>query len=279
MNEYRSLVLHSIDDLDQLEGEETAFPAKGYSYFKYGSTKWADRFAGDLLKALDAQYPDTIVSSAYRYMPTAAHAVTTALGAEITLQGGETQLAKVHRSTLTHGDYSTMSAGERAAVMGANLLAIDPAAVDGKDVLVVDDIRVTGSHEDSLRKLFDCLHPSRVTFAYIAAIDQELAHADPQLEDRVNHAAIKKLVDIERLIGYREFRMNARSCKFILALRHRDELPSFLARLSHDLLSQFYMGALGDGYHLMPLYTPSFELLRQEYVLRREQHSTVVVGM
>jgi hypothetical protein len=279
MNQYRSLVLHSIDNLGQLEGEKATFPAAGYSNFKYGSTVWAARFADEILERLDGSYPDTIVSSAFLYMPTAAHAVTTALCAEITMLGGGTQQAKIHRSTLTQGDYSTMSVEERAQVMGANLLAIDPAAVDGKDVLVVDDIRVTGSHEDSLRKLFDCLQPSRVTFAYIAAIDQELAHADPQLEDRVNHAAIKKLVDIERLIGYREFRMNARSCKFILALRHRDELPSFLARLSHDLLSQFYMGALGDGYHLMPLYTPSFELLRQEYVLRREQHSTVVVGM
>lgn len=83
-----------------------------------------------------------------------ASATNTSNSTTRTLQPSGIRMLKIQRAAPTQGDYSTMTVEQRAAVMGGNQLTLPPTCeLAGKHLVIIDDSRITGSHEQCIERV------------------------------------------------------------------------------------------------------------------------------
>ena len=81
--------------------------------------------------------------------------------------------------------------------MKMNHIHLDAVFLYGSNLLVVDDIKVTGQHQQTITRHAEEIAFEAVIFLYVVNIaNVEEAMRDPQIEDRINHAAVKSLWDV-----------------------------------------------------------------------------------
>ena len=278
------LALYRLDQGGSAGGTAVPWPfdAALYSRYKYGSAVAADSFARALAQAFLDRYRGLahqprllIASSPYRRVPTAANALAvrfaTVLNAARAGRGvPPAPLLHIERIAASSGDYGTLSAEARTRLMAANALCFDrlrPHA-DGAHLIVVDDVKVTGAHQRCLTRASETLPLDSRTFAHIAAFDgASTQRPDPALEDRLNHAAISTLDDLADIVGDADFTWNVRVCKFLLCPANRDDLTSFLTRMTDPFVRELCRNSLLDGYARMTAYRESHAIIQRE--LRR----------
>lgn len=268
------------------------FDMETYSRFKYGDVEATNHFAGILADALEALFPEggperahlAVAPSAYLALPTAAAVVTQRMLARLSA-GGRHVPAALHIGRASHidKDFSLLTPEQRAAVMGANKLELPPpAALAGRHLVVVDDCRITGAHEECVRQALAAAAaagggPASLTFLYIAMVPPELVAAAKSgcaasagflkgVEGAMNGAAIKSLSDLAPVLCQRGAVLTARTTKFVLqkaAAEGAPALGAFLAALPPRLMVQLIEGADADGYSSMPaLAAPAASLRR-----------------
>ncbi len=267
---------------DILTSQGERFDAKAYSKFKYGAGDVAAQYGYDLAdliaqkheKLLNSDTELVITSSAFKHVPTASYAVAVNMHAAINhalyLRGQEaSQNIKIHRHTLLEADYGRMTEAERTVAMQANALSVDREAITGKHLLVVDDIRITGSHERRIEEAVKDLDLLSVWFLYVVMMDAQVAKENPKIEDSMNHAFVRDLGSLADVVATKTFLLNARTCKFILQWNNQDELRSFFASQDNDFLHTLYTGITGDGYGFMSSYKDSLTILEEALKGRR----------
>lgn len=205
-----------------------------YSEFKYGNGAVANKLgsflAQQFLDVADGDHTEVLVtSSAYKSAPPAARALQDSFVENIrTLSGEEESVStfKIYRSNLTNGDYAAMSLEQRQEVMASNGLVL-PADLDitDRDIVILDDISVTGSHEELLRNLLAPLNPNSMHYGYVLSVLN--GKAFPGIEAAINATSVRSLDDIIWLIESPEFIPNARFCKFILS-QQLSEIERFI---------------------------------------------------
>ena len=258
-----------------------------YSRYKYGWTVAADWFARSLGSSFLAGQPGfayrprlLIASSPYRCVPTAAHALAIRLVAILNDARAAhglpaARLVHIERRAASSGDYGTLSAEARARLMAANGLSFDrllPYA-ENAHLIVVDDVKVTGAHQECLTRASDALPLRSRMFLHIAAfIDSGARPLDPALEDRLNHAAIRTLDDLAAVVAGPDFSWNVRVCKFLLNPANRYRLAEFLARMPVRRVRELHDNSQRDGYAQMDAYRGSHAIVRAE--LRQRERSS-----
>ena len=253
-------------DGTRFRADGEGFDAAAYSRFKYGSDRAAGeygrRMAGPLLDVHPhaSRAPETVVlaSAAYKHTPSAAHAVFKAMHVELLERGVLVPVTRILRENLVEGDYGTLGAADRERLMQANGLSVDPESVAGKHVVVVDDVRITGSHERSVERLMDTVGPASTTFLYLVDLDRDQASADPAFEDRLNHALVRDLPSYAALVDSEPCTLNARSVKSALDPRNGSDLAAFVRSRSRAWVEHLVACAAADGYDLMGTYGPSY---------------------
>lgn len=253
-----------------------------YSKFKYGDREQAGLYAdeltevileSDLAQLYRGTQPLVVSASAYKRLCTAAQSVADGVLLRLKWAGYDAAAGRIKRARLTEGDYGTMSAQERAFWMANNGLSLDKELFYGRHVIIVDDVRITGSHEHAIAKLFETLPIASLTSAYVIEIDPDLAARDTKIEDRMNHACIKTLHDLYLLMWEQDqYAMNARTVKFVLS-RPQDMLKLFLEKLTGEELRALHVGMMDDGYYAMTAYAEGTRLLTNE-ILRRIEKAT-----
>jgi hypothetical protein len=257
-----------------------------YSRYKYGSTVAADWFARSLGSSFLVQQPSfayrprlLIASSPYRCVPTAAYALTIRLvamlnDARATHGLPAARLVHIQRRAASSGDYGTLSGAARARLMAANALSFDRLLryADNAHLVVVDDVKVTGAHQECLIRASDALPLRSRMFLHIAAFtDSGTRPLDPALEDRLNHAAIRTLDDLASVVASPDFSWNVRVCKFLLNPANQHRLAGFLARMPVRRVWELHDHSLRDGYARMDAYRGSHAIVRAE--LRQREPS------
>jgi PRTase ComF-like len=261
------------------------FSAALYSRYKYGSLTATETFARALSAALDDRHPDLIrvprlvmTSSPYSHVPTAATTLARELRPVLNAARARYGLAPVplihvYRASTSAGDYGTLAAGARDQRMTANVLSFRRfplAEVRDAHLLVVDDVRVTGAHQRNLTHASDELPLAARTFLYIASFAGPAnGYFDPTQEDALNHASIRTLDDLARIVEDDDFAGNVRVCKFALNPANRPDLPKFLARMPDRFVRDLHRGSQRDGYARMDLYAPSHAIVGAELERRR----------
>lgn len=278
------IALHTV--VGEVEGEIITadgepFDTSAYSRFKYGHTEQADRYGESLAKLLlehpiSGLYvnsaPLVVTASAYKRLATAAQLVANSVAKRLGWAHFMVHAGRIHRARLTEGDYGTMAHEERQYWMANNGLSVDTELFAGRHVVVVDDVRITGSHEESIWQLFADMPIESLTNLYVVTLDPKLAKRDPKIEDRMNHAEIRTLRDLYGLIWSGSYCPTARTVKFVLS-QPADTLKIFLREIDGGDLRAIHMGLIDDGYDKMDTYSVGSRLVLKEVARRKRAAS------
>lgn len=241
-----------------------------YSKFKYGDGAAAEKFGQTMASLLLDAHPGLleqdmvyVTSSAYKVAPPAANAllgpfvgradsVARQLGCDTSFEP-----FKIHRQTLTNGDYATMDEEERRKVMAANELSL-PAGIDfaGNTVVALDDICVTGSHEQAVERVLASAELDSLYHSYVLSVDGGTQH--PNLEAAINATSINSINDIVSLSQTSEFIPNARLCKHILS-QPLSDVATFCQNAPSTVVAQVCEYIKGDELDKMEKYRETYK--------------------
>lgn len=268
------------------EGEP--FDPQEYSRMKYGSIRATQQLGWRLGGAIVRQDPAvTIVPrvtalSIYKTVPSAAAGLTAAAMCHVnqarTARGLEpVEPVHVKMGRVLGVDYSTLDeAGRRKYIedTGYTLRASD---VRGTYVVLIDDIRVTGSAERLGRDLLRDMGHNGLLLAYLAIMDEASAQADAAVEKRINVSAVTTLQDILDIVHTDGLVVTLRTTKRVLEEENDDLLREFLFALPETTLFELYAGVLSSGLDYIQEYQRGFNTLKEVTTLRRRQPVTSLV--
>lgn len=240
------------------------FSPEKYSRFKYGSKSAAREFGHemgrkflqsqiyqDLQTNFDlSQVPIIVASAPYKFTPTASFALKDYFVHEFNkahaLQFGQsTQEIKIYRAHSYYDDYSSMTKEDRSKAITSDDFYIDQKFVKGKVLFSVDDIRITGSHQDRIEALLKSVNfKGQVVFLFYAEL---IGKEEPQIETFLNRYAINNLTDINKIIREDEFTFNTRVVKFILQSNPND-FTTFIQFQSERFNETLLHYAVGNEY-------------------------------
>lgn len=286
---YQSFSLHQIT-----KPNEFPFTPEDYSRFKYGSksvarrfgTELADKFLAQLnfiiqMKSnfgLDANTENyltalstkqiIVVPSPYDFIPTATFAMKDYFIARLN-EGLEelgiesVQETKVSRARSYNQDYGLMTAEERKEAISGDSFHIDREFVKGKFIIFLDDIYITGGHENRMAEMVEHYNIGEEDYMYMYFAQVLNKDVPANTEHYLNHAAAKDLWDIASIIRDDEFIFNTRVVKFILSAPEH-EFCVFLAHQTDSFRHTLYHYMLGNKYHQLPEFNTNYLHLKHQ---------------
>ncbi len=264
---YPKLSVHQIKEEAAL-----TFSASDYSLFKYGRADIGSRYGAALYAhfiaeqgAALAKHSVVVFASPYHHIVPAsaeiAHSLFRNLQAnEARLGLKSVQYSKITRQTTYIEDYGSLNFEARLRLIkDDNYQFTDP--IHPNDILLfVDDIHVTGSHQLMIEELIrreQLTNP--VFFLYYIAVDS--AAIDPQIENRLNFAAVQGVDDLPGILRHPDFCFNTRIIKYILRLP-KSALPTVLKHLTPQQLQEFLRLADGNHYDMIAAYQPNYQFIK-----------------
>lgn len=237
----------------------SALDAVRYSRYKYGSAAavaaFADTLAGLAIATLPGLLHDpvTITAPASRSVPIGADLLADGVlravdDARARRGTGPAVRAKLHRSAVPAGDYGGLSAAERRALLAAERISGIPDLFAGRDVVIVDDLWVTGVSAEVTVGAVERYAPRSVTYLVIARVEPGYAARRPEVEAELNHAAVDSL---ESLGDLGPMIVNQRVCKFVLRQEPR-AVGEWLEHVPARTARQLYDAVLAEGFLAEP---------------------------
>ncbi len=261
---YLTYARHKIDD-----DKKMPFNPAEYSRFKFGDKGIAKIFgeelAGHFIKEhstilLEAKEL-VIVPSPYNAIPTASGLMSVffkEIVNQFLYQNNRPFLleSKIHRYNTYSVDYSQLNYDERLKLMASDTYHFHESFLNNKTCLFLDDIRVTGSHEQIIKNMLEenKLNGNFVFIYYAAFNNKNIA---PNLESYLNTFSIKSLADVCEVINSPSFSPNTRIIKYILN-SETNLLLSYLDKIELAMLKEIVGLALQNNYHHMPEYKNNF---------------------
>lgn len=277
------ITLHEIKDRSVLlnpDADEDQLDLAAYSRFKYGDAavarqygvRLADKFLHNeprFLGCRDAQMEFVALTSPSRCLPKGARAILSGfLGAlnRRAWHAGRSPVPeiKIFKEEMFAGDYGTFTDEERRRLTEQDRLHAPDQYLKGKHVIVLDDVRVTGTHERNLAMFLWERFVVHAYFLYVAVVDEAFAQVDPQIESALNHGWVNSFARLSEIINSGAFIMNARVCKYVLSHDGDPGYRDFLRTQSSWFLQELLEGAIGDGYAYMTEYRTACTLVEQE---------------
>jgi hypothetical protein len=242
----------------------TALDAALYSRYKYGSRAAVDGFAATLADLAVAKVPGaahdavTVAAPASRTVPIGADlladGVLRAVNHNRARRGvGPAVRAKLHRFAVPAADYGGLSEAGRRALLATERISGIPDLFAGRDVVIVDDLWVTGA---SARVTVDAVAryaPRSVTYLVIATVEPGYAARRPEVEAELNHAAVDSLASLADLCRAGPVTVNQRMSKFV-ARQEPVAVGDWLATVPAHVAWQLHAAVLAEGL----LFEPEF---------------------
>lgn len=264
-----SLAVHHITNRDK-----PGFNPIEYSKFKFGSKKVARIYGYELAdhyiqhhygKLYPYEKQIVVCSSPFCFIPTATFAMKDYFIQRLNgfLMGhGQpvVQEAKIYRTITYKEDYGGLTAEERLKLIEKDDFHIDTEFVKDKHLLFLDDIRITGSHEKVIARMYQNYGLSNThDFLYYALLDNPAIH--PNIENELNYAFVSNLLDLDKIIKNEDFLLNTRVVKYMLNAPHSEFIP-FINYQRRSLAVTIFHSAVGNSYHLIEDYEKNFNYLR-----------------
>ncbi len=277
-----SLALHEVTlangEFISLSADGGPFDPYTFSCVKYGGNAQAlYAFAGHLVNdrllpylnaTLSPAEPIVVTGTPLRRVANTAKHLAVVVEHMLRTAGFDSRYSIIGQERLAGGDYGHLSAAERAARNSAKRRFFDPSDFEGRHVVIVDDVHVTGSIVRSTVGLFNDVPILGTTVATLVRLDPFLVSTTPQLEYALNHVAISDINALYRLMHEDpSFSLNTRAIKFILECPPT-AVEDFARTCDVGILRLLYTGAIDDGYDLMERYTDTFGVLSKALVER-----------
>ncbi len=274
MNDINSSVLAVHDfTTDDFDGATMPFSAVDYSHLKFGCDDTARRFGYELADRFFRHHvdiliaePTVVIPSPYNFVRNAAtimteHFVNRLNEHLVNANGEHVDFSTIHRKVSYTSDYGFMSKEQRRGLLDNDMFFLNDGFYRGKTLIFIDDIRITGTHEDRLRDILlgdPHLSSNRVFFLYYA---QMVGPCRADVEAGLNFSGIKSLDEYAELAARPNHHVIVRPIKFLLS-RPKDEFDRFVATISTQKARQIYSGCLGEGYYKVPEYQCNFLKLK-----------------
>lgn len=246
---------NSIDDI-QINPIE-------YSKFKHGSKSCARKFGKELAISFQdtmtqeikyiLENSEIVVSSApYKYIPVASTALKDYFLSEFMLwcatEYGKTPAdLKIFRGHSYNEDYGAMTVEQRDKAISSDSFWIDSEFIKNKTLILIDDIRITGSHERRMENLLESVgFDGNVIYLYYSHLNVDSV-VHPNIENVLNYAFVQNELDINHIIKNDEFIFNTRVVKFLLNLPE-DKFSTFINYQSESFVETLAKNAIGNGY-------------------------------
>ena len=269
------IAAHYFDD-----EKDIRFDPSDYSLFKYGSLSLANKFGKQLMQTFfDSEgFKKILADKTGRkiivlpppciHVPTAGYYLADAFFNYLNLKLHENNkphawFMKMYRQKSYFVDYGKMSAEERHNTLADEIFKLDAAFLAGNVCLFIDDIRISGAHEERVRRMLDYynLTDSIDDYFLFYALMNPTPTLDPTIESRLNRWHIKDLEPILDLIKKNDFALNTRVLKFILSAPLA-EFQAFVGNLPPNWLQKIYFAALNNGYAQLTELSPNFLYLK-----------------
>lgn len=267
MSNHLSFAAHTFSSL-----ETAPFDPATYSKLKFGSDRAARTMGYELATEFFCAHGDRLLAnevvvfaSPYNYIPNAAtvmtkHFIDRLNELLVFAQGKHLEYSLVHRKVSYTADYGFLSKEKRKGLIDNDTFSINKDFVKGKLLLFIDDVRITGTHEDKLIEILESEGiDNEAIFLYFASYNGN----QPDVEAALNFAAIKNMNDFVELTKEPNHHVIIRPIKYMLS-RTKEELKQALPNFSDDMIFDMYFGCLAEGYYKIPGYQTNFALLVAE---------------
>lgn len=267
--------------------EDAKFDLRAFSQLKYGSDDIARRFAREMahhlitdttVADLLATRPCVIVPAPCSTIPVAGSLLAKRLREELNDRlartGGQViGWSRIHRDVHYNFDYSSRSLEERRELLTDEGRYVNSDYLGDKVLLFIDDVRITGTHEEKLTNLLSArgMDNDRVFCAYATYTGD-----NAKIEHELNHvwvAGIESIIDMalthERVVlTPRAIRMALETQALILRKKLSDAPFWFV--------EQVYHGAIVKGYHEHEPFKDAFYSIQLVYDALKRSRDTVI---
>jgi PRTase ComF-like len=261
MQMYKTFSLYQVNDADNIP-----FDPAQYSRLKFGDGRAARFYGREMALRFIEEYESLLLSdkeivlvpSPYCAIPTASYSMTRYFKEEINwflyVHGKQSMLSsKIHRYKTYSEDYGNLSYEERVNLIASDTYHLDAGFLANRVVLLIDDIKITGSHEYTIRKLVDQAGiTGEFIFLYFAELTNPAIPAN--FENYLNYYEVKNLATLQPIISDNSFIFNTRVIKYILHSRDTVGFAAFLNETSTEKLNGLVQYAISNNYHLMDEY-------------------------
>lgn len=253
---------------------EYPFRPDEYSKFKYGDSIIAEKYGCILAEkfieqVLSKTYKGTqlvVIPSAYTFIPTASYFMQYFFLERLNYflykhNYPIAETTKIYRSVTYREDYGQMSAEDRYKLISRDKFYIDQEFLRGKELIFIDDIKITGTHERIILNLLDNLGiQNRTYMLYFAELTNQ--SIDPKIENYFNNHYVKTLKEVESIISSSKFVFNTRVVKFILN-SDKNTFQDFLEKQDRSFAQQLYYNAIGNEFFKFAVYQENLEFLEK----------------
>jgi hypothetical protein len=252
--------LHSIQSDSEFE-----FIPEEYSKFKHGAVniarkygyEMAERFIFDCFSKNYNGAPIVIMPSAYSHIPTASFYMRKYFADKLNDYLFDNNYpvleeTKIHRTVSYREDYGKMSAEQRYELIKNDEFYVDQTFIGNKTLLLLDDIKITGTHEQIIINLLNKYKLFNTCYMlYFAELSNP--KISPDIENKLNYAYVKSLDEIDTIIKNEDFRFNTRVVKYILN-GESNCFDNFIAKQNKNFIEDLYYNAIGNEYFKFPVY-------------------------
>jgi hypothetical protein len=240
---------------------------------KHFGTSLADGFINLHLEKEPVEQQIVVISSPYSFIPTATFAMKTwfvyRLNRWLAANGyAVVQETKVHRTITYKEDYGELNAQERISLIGNDSFHIDKQFLEGKTLIFLDDIKITGSHERMIMKMVaEYGLQNDIYMLYFAELVNKSIH--PNIENLLNYHQVKTIFDLEPIIKSGSFIINTRIVKYILNYNF-ECFCIFIENQADCFINLLYDMALGNGYHTIDAYAKNLNFITENLFINNK---------
>lgn len=247
------------------------FNTDDYSKLKFGSNQAAKRMGRILAekffeahwgRLLHEQF--VVIPSPYNYVKNAATVLSEHfvdhLNYLVALSGGRAvEWDIIHRKVSYINDYGFLSKEDRKALIDGDTFSLNKDFWGNKNLVFIDDVNITGTHED---KLIEILDEERVTndtfFLYFAKYNGTEANTEAALNfSAINN--VSKFVDMIKEEA--DAKCLVRPIKYLMG-QGEETFKVALSQLPLSYVEQLFFGCVAEGYDKIEKYDENFTFLR-----------------
>ncbi|MBP2236177.1 hypothetical protein J2Z31_002691 [Sinorhizobium kostiense] len=266
MKQFQEFALHEFQSI-----EDAPFRPEQYSRLKFGCDEAAREMGYEIADAFFQKSAPALldsrclmISSPYNFVPNAATIMTMHLlnrlnSHIVDAKGNHVEYATVPRKISYVNDYGLLSGEHRKSLIAGDRFYFNAQHFEGRCLLFVDDVKITGTHENRLVELMHEQHLKNKTFfLYFARYTGDR----PDIESEINFAAVKSISDLNQIVAEPSHHMTARQIKYILTADPSELFHDFLRFRSARYLKSLYFNCLHEGYYKIREYEPNMSVIR-----------------
>jgi len=259
-----------------------------YALLKLGVSHSVQYFADQLLPAVERiiadnpQYESWVLTAppASR-LPTAAILLSGSICTSLQSKypGGRFSMVRLYnqqtensmdgnaRHLLQFSQYSRSNWADRIALIRKNHFEISPEDFEGRGIIFINDINVTGASQEHINEVFASVFPDKVNWLYIIDCDKGMGRKHPHLENELNNIGIQSVKDFAAILAEYDMRHTAK-CISKLFSYNLDELEQLLDCLNADQKNRLWAAIQTEYLYEGDVYVEKRTLLGKHCVLK-----------